>query len=184
MKFAGLKSLELKMFKDQRGVFVKPFHEGLFAELGLETVFKEDFYSVSKKGVLRGFHFQIPPHDHSKLIYCSRGAVVDVALDLRVGSPSYGECFSTELTESNGRALYIPSGMAHAFLSLIDDSTVHYKVSTIHVPSHDTGILWSSVEFDWHEALGKNETIVTSERDSKFSELSDFVSPFFFSGEK
>lgn len=182
MKFAGLKTLDMKVFRDARGVFVKPFHEGLFRELGLETDFKEDFYSVSAKGVLRGLHFQTPPEDHSKLVYCSRGSVLDVALDLRVGSPSYGETFSIELNDTNGKAVFIPKGFAHGFVALTDDATVHYKVSTVHAPANDSGILFSSIGFDWSKALGSLKTPTVSERDRGFQKLADFKSPFTYEG--
>lgn len=184
MNFAGLETIDMKVFRDARGVFVKPFHLGLFRELGLTTEFKEDFYSVSAKGVLRGLHFQIPPEDHSKLIYCSRGRVLDVAVDLRIGSPSFGKTFSIELSEANGKALYLPPGMAHGFVSLTDDATVHYKVSTMHSVAHDKGILWSSIDFDWSAAVGSNKAPIVSERDAAFEKLSDYKSPFKFEGLK
>lgn len=171
----------MKVFRDERGLFIKPFHAGLFAELGLETDFKEDFYSVSKKGVLRGFHFQTPPEQHSKLVYCSRGSILDVVVDLRVGSNSYGECSSLELSESNGKALFIPEGMAHAFLALSDEATVHYKVSTVHAPAFDSGLLWSSVGFDWSSYLSGRSQPIVSPRDAGFQALKDFTSPFKFS---
>ncbi len=184
MNFAGLKTVDMKVFRDARGLFVKPFHFGLFQELGLATDFKEDFYSVSAKGVLRGLHFQIPPEDHSKLIYCSRGRVLDVAVDLRNGSPSFGKTFSVELSEANAKALYLPTGMAHGFVSLTDDATVHYKVSTMHSSAHDTGILWSSIDFDWAAALGSIKAPIVSDRDAAFGKLSEFKSPFKFEGMK
>jgi dTDP-4-dehydrorhamnose 3,5-epimerase len=147
--FPGTYLLRPKVFEDARGDFVKTFHDGLFRELGIEFRPLEEFFSTSRKGVLRGMHFQLPPHDHAKLVYCVRGRVLDVLLDLRTNSPSYGKSVGAELSGENHHQFYIPSGVAHGFLSLENDSVMVYKTSTVHVPSHDAGVRWDSFGFDW-----------------------------------
>jgi dTDP-4-dehydrorhamnose 3,5-epimerase len=162
----GLYEIHNKVFEDHRGGFVKTFHEETFRENNLETNFKESFYSVSKKGVLRGMHFQKPPHDHVKLVYVTNGEILDVALDIRPNSESYGQCFSVNLSKSNAKSLYIPKGFAHGFLTLSESATVVYLTSTVHNPTADTGIHWNSFGFDW-----KITQPIISERDSNFIKL-------------
>lgn len=158
---------------DRRGRFVKVFHERIFEERGLETKFAEEFYTVSAQGVIRGMHFQRPPADHAKLVYCVHGAVFDVVLDLRVGSPAYGQCEAFELNAENGEFVYIPKGLAHGFCALTDESTLVYKVSTVHSPENDCGVLWNSIGVDWPV----REPILST-RDQGFAPLADFESPF------
>lgn len=172
---AGLVSLEPKIFKDHRGSFVKTFHEGVFCELGLPFEAKEEFFSTSRLGVLRGMHFQSPPADHTKLVYCATGAVLDVVLDLRRQSPTYGKFHAGELNETNRRAFYIPTGFAHGFLALTEGALMVYKTSTVHVPACDAGVRWDSFGFDW--PLGEMAPIL-SKRDAEFPALADFNSPF------
>ena len=157
---------------DSRGQFVKTFHADYFRSHNLETDWREQYYSVSRKGVLRGMHFQRPPHAHSKLVYCTSGTVLDVVVDLRVGSPTYGNHVSLEISSSATNVLYVPEGLAHGFYAL-SDATVVYNVSTVYSPDHDDGVLWSSIGMDWPDAAPN-----LSERDMKFSALADFNSPF------
>jgi dTDP-4-dehydrorhamnose 3,5-epimerase len=166
--------LEPKVFEDGRGDFVKTFHDGVFRELGIEFKPVEEFFSTSHKNVLRGMHFQLPPHEHDKLVYCVRGRVLDVLLDLRKDSPTYGQSISSELSRENHHQFYIPRGVAHGFLSLEDDSVMVYKTSTVHAPTHDTGIRWDSFGFKWPEA----SEFVISPRDQQFSALSEFINIF------
>lgn len=170
----GVHLLQPKVFTDNRGDFVKTYHTGAFAELGISFTPVEEFFSTSHKGVLRGMHFQLPPHDHAKLVYCIRGRVLDVLLDLRKNSPTYGKTASAELSRENHHQFYIPSGVAHGFLSLEDNSVMIYKTSTVHAPSHDAGILWDSFGFEWPQ--GASYTI--SPRDQKLPALSAFLNPF------
>tara|TARA_B100000925_G_scaffold138682_1_gene103912 strand:+ start:6573 stop:7121 length:549 start_codon:yes stop_codon:yes gene_type:complete len=162
-----------KIFHDERGLFVKVFHSGSFKSLGLEDVFKEDYYSKSLKGVIRGLHFQLPPQEHAKIVYCVSGSVFDVVIDLRVGSPTFGQCDTFNLNSNDANMIYIPKGLAHGFCSLSESSTLIYKTSTVYYPEFDSGILWNSVPIDWPV-----KKPVISDRDSSFKPFSDFVSPF------
>lgn len=159
-------------FEDQRGIFVKTYHEGLFKTLGVNLDIKEEFYSVSRKNVVRGMHFQLPPHAHEKLIYCTFGKVIDVVLDLRKG-PGFGKFASVKLSGSCAQSVFIPKGIAHGFMSLSDQTLMLYKTSTFHASMFDAGIRWDSFGFDW-----KMKEPIVSARDAKHSSFSDFFSPF------
>jgi dTDP-4-dehydrorhamnose 3,5-epimerase/CDP-3, 6-dideoxy-D-glycero-D-glycero-4-hexulose-5-epimerase len=170
----GLFLVESRVFRDHRGSFVKTFHEPLFASLGIPPVqVREQFWSSSARGVLRGMHFQMPPADHEKIVTCVAGRVLDVVVDLRRG-PGYGKVWSGELSADNGRILVIPKGFAHGFLSLEEGSVMHYQCSTVHTPASDAGIRWDSFGFDW-PLYGAP---VLSTRDAGFPTLADFDSPF------
>lgn len=159
--------------QDERGTFVKTFEAERFAEAGLPVEWREEFYSSSRKGVIRGMHFQTPPHDHEKLVYCMQGRVLDAVVDLRRASPTFGRHVAVELDAEIGHGLMIPKGMAHGFLALTDYSIMAYKVTTIHAPAHDSGILWNSFGLDW----GIEQPIVST-RDRAHPALGDFISPF------
>lgn len=161
-----------KIIKDNRGYFVKTFQENIFREYGLEANFAEEYYSVSKQKVLRGMHFQLPPHAHVKLVYCIEGEVFDVLVDLRINSPFYGKAFSFNLSSEKGNILYIPIGVAHGFYTLSENAVMVYKTSTIHVPECDAGIRWDS--FD----LWSDNNPILSERDKNHPYFKDFASPF------
>lgn len=165
------------VFRDERGSFIKTFHKDEFIKHGLATEWKEEYYSVSKHRVLRGLHFQLPPHDHEKLIYCTEGGVMDVIIDLRVGSPAYGKYVAVELTAEKANMVYLPRGVAHGFYVTAPSATMLYKVSTQYAQAHDTGLLWNSVGIDWPD-----DKPVLSDRDKSFSAFCDFISPFSFSG--
>lgn len=165
-KLDSVFEIQNKKFEDERGVFIKTFHEDIFKEHGLETDFKESFFSISRKGVLRGMHFQLPPHDHAKLVYVTCGEILDVAVDIREGSLTYGQYFATILSQENAKSLYIGKGYAHGFLTLSESATVVYLTSTVHSPENDKGIHWDSFGFDW----GLKEPVI-SERDESFSKL-------------
>lgn len=174
-RLPGCFELQPKAFEDSRGRFVKVFNAQTFTDFGLETVFVEEYYSTSKKNVIRGMHFQIPPMDHIKLVYCAQGAVLDVVIDLRIGSPTYKQSNILEISAAKANSLYIPKGMAHGFCSLTDQSILVYKVSTTYAPAHDSGILWHSVGVDWPA-----KQPILSARDQSFSPLTNFVSPFLY----
>lgn len=159
--------------QDDRGIFVKTFHAERFAELGLPIDWREEYYSSSRKGVLRGMHFQTPPHDHEKLVYCMQGRVLDVIVDLRKASPTFGKHVCIELNAARGNGLMIPKGMAHGFLALSEDVLMAYKVTTVYVPSNDKGIRWDSFGARW----GITQPIIST-RDADHPAFSDFVSPF------
>lgn len=164
--------LKAKRFEDERGCFVKTYNEGLYKTLGIDMNIREEFYSVSRKNVLRGMHFQLPPHEHEKHVYCTHGVVRDVLLDLRTG-PTYGNVASVELSGCNGRILFIPKGIAHGFLALTEEALMLYKTSTVHAPQADYGIQWDSFGFDW----GQVDPIVST-RDQQHISFADFKSPF------
>ena len=168
----GARLVTLKRFADLRGNFVKTYARRVFDDRGVEFDFREEFYSFSHQGVIRGMHFQLPPHDHVKLVYCPVGAVLDVLVDLRQG-PSYGRVESVVLSGDEPAILVIPSGIAHGFKSLCDNSLMIYKTSTEHAPSHDAGIRWDSFGFDWGL-----DTPIVSARDVSHPALADFKSPF------
>ena len=172
---AGLVVLEPRVFTDLRGTFVKTFHATAFRELGLDFVPREEYFSTSHKNVVRGMHFQVPPADHAKLVYCVTGAVLDVVLDLRRNSPTCGGTFAGELSETNRRSLFIPTGFAHGFLALTDHALMVYKTSTVHDPACDRGIHWQSFGFAW--PLGGAAPIL-SPRDEALPPLAEFKSPF------
>lgn len=165
--------MQPKAFDDARGRFVKVFHEQMFAEKGLETKFAEEYYSISHKNVIRGMHFQLPPMDHVKMVCCVQGEVLDAVVDLRVGSPTYGQCALFELSAAKANSVYIPKGLAHGFCALSDQAIMVYKVSTVYSPAHDAGILWNSVGIPWPITEA-----ILSPRDQSFPTLTDFKSPF------
>jgi len=169
----GCFEIQPKVVDDARGRFVKVFHEQAFAAQGLETNFAEEYYSVSHKNVVRGLHFQLPPMDHVKMVYCVKGEVMDAVVDLRVGSPTYGHYALFELSAAKANSIYIPKGIAHGFCARSDQSIMVYKVSTIYSPGHDKGILWNSVGIPW-----PSTGVILSARDEELPTLEGFVSPF------
>jgi dTDP-4-dehydrorhamnose 3,5-epimerase len=172
-KIAGCFELQPKVFEDARGRFVKIFHEQAFKEQGLETNFVEEYYSVSYKNVIRGMHFQLPPMDHVKMVYCVQGEVLDAVVDLRIGSPTYGEYALFELSAAKANSIYIPKGMAHGFCVRSEQAIMVYKVSSIYSPAHDAGILWDSLGIAW-----PMKDAILSARDRGFLALGQFESPF------
>jgi dTDP-4-dehydrorhamnose 3,5-epimerase len=170
----GCFEIQPKIITDGRGSFVKTFHQELFAQHGLETHWAEEYLSVSKKGVLRGMHFQLPPHAHAKLVYCIDGEVMDVLVDLRKGSPVYGKAVTFNLSAGKNNILYIPIGVAHGFYTLSEKAIMVYKTSTVHSAESDAGILWNSFDI-WTDS-----NPIISERDNKHISFSNFASPFTF----
>ena len=171
----GLRELLPVIREDDRGRFVKGFHAGFFAEHGMAERFLEQYYSVSQKGVLRGLHFQVPPHDQDKLVICLDGAIVDVVVDLRVGSPSHGQHAVFDISARRGNQIYIPSGLAHGFYVTSQSATVMYSATTMYAPQHDTGIRWDSLGINWPDPRPS-----VSEKDAALVPFADFDSPFRF----
>jgi len=159
--------------EDQRGCFRKTFQDSVFRQLGMPVDFSEEYYSVSKKNVLRGLHFQLPPMDHEKIVYCPLGKVMDVVVDLRKKSDSFGQYQIFDLSAEKGNMIYIPKGFAHGFYTLSDEAIMMYKVTSLYSKEHDSGILWSSLGIPW-----PTTSPILSERDQSFLHLSDFDSPF------
>ena len=172
---SGCYELQPRLMHDARGAFVKIFHSDTFRQLNLRTDWAEQYYSVSRPGVLRGLHFQLPPRDHAKLVYCTSGRIMDVAVDLRKGSPSYGRFVSIELSAKKGNAIYLPSGLAHGFCTFNMEATLIYNVTSVYEKTLDAGVRWDSVGIDW--PVGQP---VVSERDESLPCLRDFSSPFIF----
>lgn len=162
---------------DSRGSFTKIFRHSEFAAAGLHGDFREEYYSISGRGVLRGLHFQNPPHDHFKVVHCVQGACIDAVVDLRVGSPTYGRHAVFELDADTPRIVYVAPGLAHGFFALRDGTILLYRTSTEYAPDHDCGIRWDSVGIDWPSAQP-----ILSQRDRTFASLSDFTSPFRYAG--
>jgi len=158
---------------DERGTFVKTFQESRLKKAGIDFVLRESYFSLSKKDVIRGMHFQLPPYQHSKIVFCQQGAILDVILDLRKDSPTYLQYFADELSAENNKAYYIPEGFAHGFKSLTDDAVTYYLVSSEYNSAHDTGIRYDTIGFDWGV-----ENPIISTRDLSFGGLGEFESPF------
>lgn len=173
MEISGLYLIKPKVFGDDRGKFVKTFHFDTFKKYGLKDNFVESYYSISKKNVLRGMHFQTPPYDHEKLVYVPYGSIIDVIVDIRKNSPTYGKFVTQKLSAENGNIFYIPKGCAHGFLSLEDNTNVTYMQTTMHAPNNDGGINYNSFNFNWNA-----DDAVVSDRDKSLPNLSDFNSPF------
>ena len=169
----GCTEVRLRPHRDARGLFLKTYHESSFRGLGLPTAWPEEFISTSAKGVIRGMHFQAPPHQHAKFVVCLAGRVLDVALDLRAGSPTYGCTAAVELAAEAAKGLFIPAGFAHGFQALEEGSMLLYKVSSMHAPAFDHGIRWDSFGFQWPLA-----PTTISPRDAAFAGLSEFATPF------
>ena len=171
----GLLQVSLSRHDDVRGRFVKVFHEPTYRSNGLATHFSEEFYSQSSRRVLRGLHFQTPPHESIKLVYCVEGCVLDAVVDLRRNSPTFGQHRCFELDAQRPSALYIPSGLAHGFYVLSDSALMVYKVTEPYSPDHDLGIRWDSCAIPWQDA----DPIISS-RDSRFPEFKNYQTPFSF----
>lgn len=174
----GVLILEPRVFGDNRGYFFESFNAKDFKEAtGLDVNFVQDNESMSSYGVMRGLHFQLPPHTQAKLLRCVRGKVLDVAVDLRKGSPTYGKHVAVELSEDNHRQFFIPKGFAHGFSVLSDTAVFQYKCDDFYAPQADGGIsiLDDSLGIDWKIPVDK---ALLSEKDKKHPLLKDFDSPF------
>lgn len=172
---SGCYEIKPLIYEDNRGNFVKTFHEDVFSKYSLVTQYAEEYYSVSRQGVLRGLHFQIPPKEHTKLVYCVQGEVIDIVVDLRKGSPTQGRFFAISLNDQLRNMLYIPAGLAHGFYVKSEYAIMMYKVTSTYSPEHDTGILWNSIGYDWPDPRP-----IVSGRDSSFIRLNQFDSPFVY----
>ncbi len=177
-EFPGLYVCEPKVFGDNRGFFMETYSKRVFAAAGLDMVFVQDNHAKSKeKGVLRGLHFQAPPAAQAKLVWVTAGAVCDVVVDIRAGSPTYGRWFKIELSACNFKRLFIPKGFAHGYQTLEPNTEFQYKVDAFYSPEHDAGIAWNDpdLDIDWPEA-----DPVLSDKDVNLPTWSDFSSPFTF----
>jgi len=174
----GLVVIEPTVFGDNRGFFMESYSKKDFEEIGLDMKFVQDNHSKSKKGVLRGLHFQTK-YTQGKLVRVIAGSVLDVAVDLRSGSETFGQHFIVELTEQNKKMFYVPEGFAHGFLTLEDDTEFQYKCTDYYAPEFDSGVLWNDkdINIDWDfEKYGlKKEEILLSEKDKVQQTLKEFV---------
>ena len=166
----GLILIKPQVFADKRGFFLERYNKKLFKENGIDVDFVQDNHSRSSKGVLRGLHFQKPPFAQDKLVWVANGEVLDVVVDIRSDSPSFGKWQSQKLSETNKYMLFIPKGFAHGFLTLTKTADFFYKVSNFYSKEHDDGILWndSDIGIDW-----KIKNPIISEKDKKLKKLKD-----------
>ena len=161
----------LSAFTDERGGFLKLFNDGAFAKILPGMVVREAYLTTSAKGVLRGMHFQLPPHDHAKIVICLSGAALDVMVDLR-GGCGFGRTASVELTPEGTNCVAIPKGVGHGFYTREADTRLLYLVETGHAPQSDAGVMWDSIGFDWPD-----RTPLLSDRDRNHPALADFTVP-------
>ena len=173
----GVVIIEPRIFKDARGYFYESYSQKEFDEKVRPIHFVQDNESKSSYGVMRGLHFQRPPYTQSKLVRCVRGRVLDVAVDIRKGSPTYGQHVAVELSEENHRQFFIPRGFAHGFAVLSETAVFQYKCDNFYAPQADGGIsiLDTGLGIDWHLP---QEAALLSEKDTRHPLLSDFDTPF------
>jgi len=176
----GVLIIETDVFGDHRGYFTETYSKPKYEKLGITVDFVQDNMSFSaQKGTLRGLHWQNPPYAQSKLVSCTKGKVIDVAVDIRKGSPTFGEWVSVELSAENHRQFFIPRGFAHGFAVLSETAVFQYKCDNFYAPQHDGGIsiLDESLGICWKIPTGK---AILSEKDTKHPLLKDFESPFLY----
>lgn len=175
----GVVIVEPKVFKNARGYFFESFSQREFEEKVRKINFVQDNESMSSYGVMRGLHFQCPPFTQSKLVRCVKGKVLDVAVDIRKGSPTYGQHVAIELSEDNHRQFFVPRGFAHGFVVLSETAVFQYKCDNFYAPQADGGISIKddSLGIDWHITTDK---VLLSEKDTLHACLKDFDSPFTY----
>ena len=174
-KIKGLVVIEPDVFGDHRGFFKETYNAEAFEKIGLKLDFRQDNVSYSSKGILRGLHFQAPPHAQGKMVTVLQGAVLDVAVDIRTSSPTYGQHVAVELTGENHRMFYVPPGFAHGFLVLSETCYFCYKCTDVYHPETEGGLMWND------PALGIEWPIqdpTISNKDKDYAPFPEFVSPF------
>ena len=179
----AVKLISGRRFADARGWFSETYNARTLAARSIDASFVQDNQSLSRpKGTIRGLHFQTPPHGQAKLVRCLRGSIFDVAVDIRLGSPTYGQWVGAELTPENDKQLFIPVGFAHGFMTLEPDTEVFYKVTDFYAPTCDGGLLWSDPDIgvEW-PALPDGRPLL-SEKDERLPSLAEFESPFPYDG--
>lgn len=178
-KIPGLYIVEPKVFGDARGYFFESYSQRDFDAQAAPIIFCQDNESKSHRGVLRGLHFQKPPFAQSKLVRCVLGAVLDVAVDIRRGSPTYGQWESALLTQDNHRQMFLPKGMAHGFAVLSEEALFQYKCDEFYHPESEGTITWDDPDLNINWQLPSTEVLL-SEKDKHNPLLKDFVSPFVY----
>lgn len=173
----GLLIVEPQVFHDSRGYFVETYNAERYRAVGIDAQFVQDNQSCSSYGVVRGLHFQKPPYTQAKLVSCTLGRVLDVAVDLRKGSATYGRWFAVELSEENHRQFFVPRGFAHGFSVLSEKAVFAYKCDNLYHPEAEGGVLLSDSDLaiDWQVP---EEMRILSEKDAKHPIFADLVSPF------
>jgi dTDP-4-dehydrorhamnose 3,5-epimerase len=178
-----VKLIRPRRIGDDRGWFSETWNARALVALGVDERFVQDNHSLSRApGVLRGLHFQTPPHAQAKLVRCVRGLIWDVAVDLRRGSPTFGRWVGADLSPQNGCQLFIPVGFAHGFLTLEPDTEVEYKVTDYYAPACDGGLIWNDPTLAIGWPLGQEHPTL-SPKDTRLPRLEDFESPFDYDGE-
>jgi dTDP-4-dehydrorhamnose 3,5-epimerase len=180
--FSGLLVLEPRVFQDERGFFLESYSREAFGKLGIDCEFVQDNHAYSRDvGVLRGFHFQAPPAAQAKLVWVTRGAVLDVVVDLRKGSPTFGKWRHVILSAANFKRMFIPHGFGHAYVTIMPDTEFQYKVDAPYAPETEGGIVWDDpdIAMEWAVALQGREPVM-SEKDKRLPRLADFDSPFIY----
>ena len=172
-KIKGTYIIRNQAFLDRRGKFIKIYNEEEFHQLGLNTDFKEIFYTTSKKHTIRGMHFQNPPYDQEKLVYVTKGKILDVILDIRPSSPTFGEFISYELTSDKHEAIYVAKGCAHGYIALEEDSVVAYHVTSLFNKEADDGVRYDSFGMEWDV-----EHPILSDRDLNLLPFNQYKSLF------
>ncbi len=176
-KLDGLVVLKPTVFKDNRGYFMESYNQKNINKLLGNVNFIQDNESESSRGVLRGLHFQKPPYTQAKLVRCLKGSVLDVALDLRKDSKTYGIFETISLTEENKKQLFIPKGFAHGFIVLSKSAILSYKVDNYYNPESESGIIWNDPDLNIDWKINKNEIIV-SEKDKNLPTFNEIINPF------
>jgi len=169
---ADVKVLEPTRHGDRRGYFAEVYNHKLLAGAGIDVAFVQDNQSLSaQRGVVRGLHYQLPPFSQAKLVRVLRGRILDVAVDIRKSSPTFGEHVTVELSAENFRQVFVPAGFAHGFVTLEDDTELFYKVSNYYAPDHERGVQWNDPDLaiDWP---GDHATAILSDKDAKLPPLS------------
>ena len=176
---AGLFVIEPKVWKDNRGYFYESYSAKNFADAGIDAVFVQDNQSFSQLGTLRGLHAQKAPFAQGKLVRVIQGSVLDVAVDIRRDSPTYGEHYSIELSGENHKQLWIPPGFLHGFLTLENDTIFTYKVTNYYDKNSEIGVVWNDTDLNinWNKDLA-TEDLLLSEKDLVLPAFKDFTSPF------
>jgi dTDP-4-dehydrorhamnose 3,5-epimerase len=167
--------IEPRVFGDERGYFFESFHSEKYKQAGIPLSFVQDNESKSSAGVLRGLHFQNPPFDQGKLVRVVKGKVMDIAVDIRKNSPTYGKHIAVELTEENKLQLWIPPGFAHGFLSLVDETIFMYKCTNVYNKEAEDGIIWNDPDLNINWGI---ENPLVSEKDLILNSFKSFVSKF------
>lgn len=177
-KIDGLLIIEPQVFTDARGYFMETYNAERYRAAGIDAQFVQDNQSCSSYGVVRGLHFQRPPYTQAKLVSCTLGRVLDVAVDIRQGSPTYGQYVSVELSEQNHRQFFIPKGFAHGFSVLSEVAVFNYKCDALYHPQADGGIAMNdpALHIDW--LIPESERII-SDKDTKHPLLAELDNPFF-----